>query len=73
MLFTGGHSSAFLYWSFDDPEKREALTSSSMATKSLNFFKWTGIHEPGRKTPVVLCMDSDLSCSQASNDIPCLK
>ena len=64
--------SAFVYYSFDDKTKNVPSTSSEISMSSYTI-SWNPVHEPGRKSPVVLCGGFGASCMQIWNGLPCLK
>eukprot|EP00795_Rhopilema_esculentum_P003324 gene3324-1661_t len=65
-----GYSSAFVYWSFDDPASSSPLTSTNLDMSSF-VLSWDPVSEPGRKHPVVKCKDG-ASCIQIWKSVPCI-
>ncbi|XP_065065323.1 uncharacterized protein LOC135691396 [Rhopilema esculentum] len=65
-----GYSSAFVYWSFDDPASSSPLTSTNLDMSSF-VLSWDPVSEPGRKHPVVKCKDGS-NCIQIWKSVPCI-
>ncbi|XP_065066479.1 uncharacterized protein LOC135692299 [Rhopilema esculentum] len=69
-----GYSSAFVYWSFDDPASLAPLTSTNLDMSSYVASSWTPVSEPGRRHPVVKCNVPGHAppCMYIKSNVPCL-